>query len=472
MNILLINSNMLFPPVMPLGLAYVATAAREAGHRIKIVDLNFSENYKNDIANAVSNYSPQVLGISIRNIDNVTMIHSVYFLPKIKEIISYCRSISIAPIVLGGPGFSMMPKEIMQITSADYGIIGEGERAFVNLLTWISKGNKPKGVPGIIFRDENELVQTPAENMSSALLNELTIPARDLFDNARYLHDGGMGSIQTKRGCNQQCIYCTYPIIEGRKLRFRRPEKVVNEIEMLKQMGIDYLHFTDSTFNNPNDHAYAICNEMIQRKVSIQYTPYMTPFPPSKKLFYLLKQTGCDGITFGVDALSEKMLLRLKKGFKVAHVHQAARYCKEIDIPCSLNLLFGGPGETKKTVLESLENIDRIKPIASSTMIGIRCYPRTPLWKIACQEGVIACDSNTLEPFYYVSPSIDKEWLIETIRQYHEKHDNFYIPTSAKGVHTDDVVVEIFRQGFRGPFWEVAKELKKRATALTKETMN
>ena len=462
---------MLTPPVTPLGLAYVASAARDYGHNVNLVDLNFSENYKNDIKNAVSKCSPNVIGISIRNIDNVTMLHSVYFLPKIQEIISYCRNVSIAPIILGGPGFSMMPKEIMQATNADYGIIGEGEIALCNLLKCIQQKKRPHRIPGVIFKDKNKFVKTTPRNMSSEQLNELTMPARDLFDNARYLQDGGMGNIQTKRGCNHQCIYCTYPIIEGRKLRFRRPEKVVDEIEMLKQVGIDYLHFTDSTFNNPNDHAYAICNEMIRRKLSIQYTPYMTPFSPSKELFNLLKKTGCDGITFGVDALSEKMLLGLKKGFKVAHVHQAARYCKEVDIPCSLSLLFGGPGESKETVLESLENIEKIKPVASSAMVGIRCYPRTPLWEIARQEGVITSDSNMLEPFYYVSPSIDKEWLIETIQEYDEEHNDFFIPTSEKGMHTNDLVVQIYREGFRGPFWEVAKELKRRLAADNEQSI-
>ncbi|MCI5138927.1 MAG: hypothetical protein D3922_11060, partial [Candidatus Electrothrix sp. AR1] len=158
--------------------------------------------------------------------------------------------------------------------------------------------------------------------------------------------------------------------------------------------------------------------------------------------------------------------------FKIAHVHQASRYCREFDIPFSFNLLFGGPGETKETVQESLNNIERIRPVAVGAMIGIRCYPHTQLWNIACKEGLLSKDTNILEPFYYVSPTIDTEWLIETIREYHEKHDNFLVPTSAKGIHTDDLVVEIFRQGFRGPFWEVAKELKKRIAASTKETLN
>ncbi|WPD21010.1 MAG: lipid biosynthesis B12-binding/radical SAM protein [Candidatus Electrothrix scaldis] len=466
MNILLINSNMLIPPITPLGLAYVAAAVREAGHNVKLVDLNFSVNYKSDISNAVSEYQPDVIGISIRNIDNVTMIHSVYFLPKIKEIIAFCQDISVAPIVLGGPGFSMMPEEIMLETHADYGVIGEGEKAFINLLACIHKREKPKGLPGIIFSDEEQLVKLAPKNMSSAQLNQLSIPARDLFDNARYLHDGGMGNIQTKRGCNQQCIYCTYPVIEGKKLRFRSPEKVVNEIEILMQMGIDYLHFSDSTFNNPHEYAYAICDEMIKRKVFIQYTPYMSPSSPSKELFRLLKQTGCDGITFGVDTLSEKIVHSLKKGFKIEEVYQAALYCREFEIPFSLNLLFGGPGETKETAMESLSNIEKIKPVAAGAMVGIRCYPHTRLWKIACKERLIAKDTNLLEPFYYVSPSIDKDWLVETIKEYNEQHDNFFIPTSAKGLHTDDLVVQLFRDGFRGPFWKVANELKKRLATL------
>ncbi|MCW5202170.1 radical SAM protein [Desulfobulbus sp. US4] len=242
-------------------------------------------------------------------------------------------------------------------------------------------------------------------------------------------------------------------------------KKVVNEIEMLKEMGIDYLHFTDSTFNNPNDHAYAICNEMVQRKVSIQYTPYMSPFSPRKELFGLLKQTGCDGITFGVDTLSKNMLLNLKKGFKITDVYQAAHYCRKFDIPFSINLLFGGPGENKETVLETLKNIEKINPVAVGAMIGIRCYPRTQLWDIACKEGLISKDTNFLEPSYYVSPVLAKEWLIETIYEYNEKHDNFFIPTSAEGVHTDDLAVQIFRDGFRGPFWKVAEELQKRIGA-------
>ena len=87
MKVLLINSNMLTPPITPLGLAYVAMACREAGRNVSLLDLNFSRDPKADIEKAIIKYSPDVIGISIRNIDNVAMLHSVYYIPKIKEIV-------------------------------------------------------------------------------------------------------------------------------------------------------------------------------------------------------------------------------------------------------------------------------------------------------------------------------------------------------------------------------------------------
>lgn len=465
MKVLLINSNQLKPPITPLGLAYVAAAAMEAGHNVRLLDLNFSDNIEADIKKFITADPPDVIGISIRNIDNVTMIHSVYYIPKITEIVSCCKKASPAPVVLGGPGFSMMPMEILHHVQADFGVIGEGEKAFVQLLECINKKEIPSKIQGIIYLADGKIFANNPVNMTSSELNRLGLPARELLDNMRYLNDGGMGNIQTKRGCDQRCIYCTYPVIEGRKLRFRNPQNIVDEIETLKAMGIDYLHFSDSTFNNPNDHAFAMCREMVKRGVSIQYTPYMSPYAPSKELLSLAKQSGCDGITYGTDAVSEQMLVNLKKGFTVKDIEQSAQFCKELDIPFSLNLLFGGPGETKETVLESLNNIDRIQPIAAGAMIGIRCYPKTELWNIAVKENLITADTDILEPFYYVSPSIDKDWLLDTVTEYNRTHDNFFMPSSKKGIHTDNMVVEMFREGFRGPFWEVYKELMNRLKA-------
>jgi hypothetical protein len=114
--------------------------------------------------------------------------------------------------------------------------------------------------------------------------------------------------------------------------------------------------------------------------------------------------------------------------------------------------------------METLDNLDRMKPIAVGAMVGIRCFPQTKLSKIAIKQRFYKKDDNLLKPLYYVSPTVDKDWLVETIQKYADSHENFFIPTSKKGLHTDDLIVEIFRDGIRGPFWEIYKEFRRRMT--------
>ncbi|MBI3599858.1 MAG: cobalamin B12-binding domain-containing protein [Nitrospinae bacterium] len=466
MKVLLINSNLLKPPITPLGLAYLSSAVRNAGHDAAILDLNFSEDIRGDISKTISGFSPDVIGISIRNIDNATMLHSVYFIPTIKEIVTLCKEFTDAPIVLGGPGFSMMPAEILKELDVPYGIVGEGEIAFPDMLSCLNNGGEISKIGGAVYRSGDRVIKNRIKNIPSKELNSRPLPDRELLDNRRYLNDGGMGNIQTKRGCDRRCIYCTYPIIEGRKLRFRYPKNVADELEILiNKMGIDYLHFSDSTFNIPNEHAIAVCKEMVKRGIRVKWTPYMSPFLPSEELFTLVKKTGCDGIVFGADSVSETMLGNLEKEFSVSDINMASLICKELEIPFSLNLLFGGPGETKETVMETLDNLDRMKPIAVGAMIGVRCYANTKMAKIAREQKFYKKDDNLLRPLYYVSPTVDRDWLIDTIQQYANSHENFFIPTSKKGLHTDNLIVEIFRDGIRGPFWEIYKEFRKRAAA-------
>jgi radical SAM superfamily enzyme YgiQ (UPF0313 family) len=257
-----------------LGLAYLASAVKDSGHEVTILDLNFSDDIRGDVSKTIHNFSPDVIGISIRNIDNATMLHSVYFIPTIKEIVTLCKKFTDAPIILGGPGFSMMPVEILKELDVSYGIVGEGEIAFPNMLSCLNKGGEISKISGAVYRNGDRVIKNRIRNMPSQELDKIPLPDRDLLNNKRYLNDGGMGNIQTKRGCDRRCIYCTYPIIEGRKLRFRSPKKVVDEIEILiNQIDIDYLHFSDSTFNIPNEHAIAVCKEMIKRGIKIKWTP-------------------------------------------------------------------------------------------------------------------------------------------------------------------------------------------------------
>ncbi len=183
MKILLINSNLLKPPITPLGLAYVATATRETGHEVSILDLNFSDDVRGDITQTLHDHTPHVIGISMRNIDNVTMLHDFYFMLRIKEIVDFIREQTDVTIVFSGSGFSMMPVEIMEELNIPYGIVGEGEIAFPQLLDCIWKNSDISKVQGAAYWKRGKVALNKVRNMSSVDLDLLSLPARGFLDN-------------------------------------------------------------------------------------------------------------------------------------------------------------------------------------------------------------------------------------------------------------------------------------------------
>ena len=198
MRVLLISANkeILPDPVAPIGLAYVAAAIKKAGHNVSILDLCFSEAIEGVIRDEIKAYNPEVIGISIRNIDNVSYPNSISYISAIKNVVETCKGSSNAKIVLGGSGFTIMPEMLLNFLNADFGIIGEGEETFPELLEKIRNGNDFETIFGLIYRKENRIVKNPIRIIKD--LNSLSMPDRALLDNTRYLKDGGSGNIQTK----------------------------------------------------------------------------------------------------------------------------------------------------------------------------------------------------------------------------------------------------------------------------------
>jgi len=129
MKVLLISANteQINMPTLPLGLACVAAATRKAGHEVAYLDLMAQEDVQEVIKEAMEERSPDVVGISVRNIDDQVMDNPGFLLEQIKEVVGSCRSFSNAPIVLGGAGYSMYPESALEYLGADMGIQGEGE---------------------------------------------------------------------------------------------------------------------------------------------------------------------------------------------------------------------------------------------------------------------------------------------------------------------------------------------------------
>lgn len=436
-------------PVEPIGIAYVAASLIKAGHEVMLLDLCFEPDAAEALRRLPSGFKPSITGISIRNIDNLTYPKSVFYLPAIREAIGAVRSAHHGPIIAGGSGFSLFPHENLEYLGVDYGLIGEGEHSMVEFVRRIEKGEPLDGIPGLIGKGLGRF--SPAESITDFAVAS---PARELLDYSRYAEAGGMANVQTKRGCPFECVYCTYPFIEGGKLRLRDPESVVDEIERLnRDSRRDYFFFVDDIFNVPEGHAIGICEGIIKRRLDIRWACFCTPRGMTAGLLKAMKAAGCAAVEFGTDGGTDVTLEALGKGFTVAEVENAQRLCVQAGIEAAHYLILGGPGETKETLRETFDLMERIKPRAVIAMLGVRVYPGTKLKDLAMKEGIIEKGASLLEPVFYISGAV-KDSLVIDVRAYAAGRPNWVVPGLGirSGARLSRTLAQI---GKKGVMWDM-----------------
>jgi radical SAM superfamily enzyme YgiQ (UPF0313 family) len=456
MRILLISANRerMPAPVAPLGLAYIATALKAAGHDVRVIDLCFSADLQGDVLQSVENFSPDVIGISLRNLDNLTYPASLSYLPELEETVTIVRRRTTAPVVIGGSGFSVAPLPLMQRLNLDFGVVGEGEESMVQLVERLAHGAPLQGIPGLLIKGEDGF--TPPLSLVS-----FHAPDRGVLDNARYLQEGGMANLQTKRGCPFSCIYCTYPLLEGKRVRLRDVEEVVRELRDLQDNHrADYIYFVDDIFNYPPDYTVTLCREMVAQGVAARWTAFVNPRFLTAEITQWMAKAGCQGVEMGIDSGSSKILKSYGKGFGVEDIVRACQHCRELGLNFALYLLLGGPGEDERTLQETFDLMDRLAPTAVIIMQGIRIYPHTPLQEIAIQEDLLARADDLLEPRFYISPLIGPERLIELITGAAMGHRGWIVP--GLGINISRRLMEGIRKfGVRGPLWELAGRMRR-----------
>jgi len=449
MKVLLISPNVesLPDPVFPLGLAYIAACLKKNQIQYQVLDLCFVQDYEAAIESVITCFKPDIIGLSLRNLDNVSYPNYSSYLPFFRQVVQAVRRQSQGLIVVGGSGFSLMPETVFEYLGADLGIAGEGEVSFTRLINNLKGKRHAYGDtrPGILDRPP-EIVED---------LDALPMPDRSGFDNDAYLKWGGMGNIQTKRGCPFRCIYCTYPIIEGKNVRLRNPKLVCDEIEGMLEYGISDLFFVDNTFNYPIHHAQAICQEIISRKLPVTWSCYANPRFVTPELIELMHASGCTGLEFGSDAADQTMLVNLGKNFTVDDLSKASAICQQSGIPFCHNLLLGGPGETMNTVRQTLDAINDMAPTAVICMIGIRVFPKTRLSHIAMEEGMIGPEEDFLEEVFYLSPAIEDE-ILPFIEAFSRKNPTWIFPGLNINI-TVELQRKLRRFGIKGPLWEHMK---------------
>ncbi len=439
-------------PVFPIGLACLVPALSVAGHDLTVLDLCFAEEPIASLTDSLDSFAADAVLISIRNIDNVTWPATRSYLSRVKEVVHACKGRAVT--IVGGSGFSIMPLEVMNFLGADYGVVGEGEELLPRLLAAIADSGDVGALPGVVLPGATSFF--PPE-----LVTAISAPDRTLFDVASYNRLGGMANIQTKRGCPFSCIYCTYPLLDGHQIRLRPIADIISEIgDLVDRHGVNYLYFVDDIFNYPVDFAEKLCRAMQEAKLKVNWSAFINPdfLPPT--LLEAMIAAGCDALEFGTDSGSPTMLKNLRKSFTVGQVKEASRLCREYNVDFAHYILFGGPGENARTVLESFELMDEVAPTAVIAMTGIRIFPGTAIYAQAVAEGLINLTAPLLEPVFYLSPEVAST-LCELVRGEAVKRTNWVIP--GLEITVNDKMLEALRHfAVKGPLWRQVKRFARR----------
>lgn len=433
-------------PVFPLGLAYIAAAVRKAGYHPIVHDMNIEPD---GLEKTVRESNPEVVGLSLRNIDNVNILHQTRYDSELISVTERIRSVCSAPIVLGGSGFSLFPRQLLSSSQADYGIVGAGETSLVLLLDTLSSRATPLGIPGLVRKSFDEIIVTDQRNDSDALVVQ---PERSVSAAEFYSTRGGMLNIQTQRGCAYRCGYCTYPLIEGRTFRRFPPEKVCDDIERSISVGAKYFFVVDSVFNTSESHVVAVCEEILKRNIDIQWGCFLRPGNITRATMELMARAGLTHIEFGTDSLSDAVLDAYGKDFTFEDVYNTSRLAQRAKIRHAHFLIMGGPEENPATIDEALANAERISRTVFFPFSGMRIYPGTDLYKRALAEGVITSESDLLHPVFYFSPEITFEWLESRMKEFRVKKPNWVYGGPSPELRK--VMLRLRSKGVAGPLWE------------------
>ena len=458
MRVLLVSANRehLPDPIFPLGLAYIAAAVSKAGHEIDVADLCFGRHPLDELRAQVARFEPNVIGLSLRNVDNAAYPLTVDYLVLHREVVDVLHAASNATVVLGGSGFSILPDAYMQELDGDWGIAGEGERTFVALLRALEHGIDPSTIAGVVSPAAKVKTSSrvPIQPQRPQNWGEELRPLRDPFDYARYIRRGGTGNIQTKRGCVFKCSYCTYPLLEGNRFRARDAADVVDEIEKLQQdYGPHPIFFVDSILNFPRGHVEAICEEILLRKLDLRWSCYATPIKLDRHQAQLMAAAGCEGIELGTDAVDDEQLARLGKSFNAEIAERANRYCMEAGLKVCQTIIFGAPGETRESVSATCDALRNMTPTAVVAMTGVRLYPGTPLTMSLIKEGKINADDVGLLPTFYIDPAVS-DFLPEFLQQQAYETGNWVLPGLVDPIQP--VSQRLLRGlGIAGPLWRL-----------------
>jgi anaerobic magnesium-protoporphyrin IX monomethyl ester cyclase len=356
-------------------LILIGSMLQEMGHNISIIQMINDGVDILGIQERVREFKPDIVGITM----------NTYQTKSAREISSSIKKISKNILVVtGGPHPSALKLETFKnFPDIDVVVYGEGEGTFMEIVD----GKAFSEIKGICY---GEIMNPPRPFIQD--FDYIPTPNLDLIGGKGGLNRyhgpyprGPMPSmfIMASRGCFGKCKFCNTPVFWGSRVRTRKPEAIVNEIEWLhRNYGVKEIYFQDDTFNANKKWAETVLNLIIERGLNkeVSYRLCFRVNEPliTHKLLKLAKKANVWMIFYGTENGNQEMLKSMGKNIKIEEIERAFRMTHEVGIKTITSFLIGNIGETRETVYDSIALAKRLKPYVAGFSIAIP-FPDTAL---------------------------------------------------------------------------------------------
>ncbi len=363
-----------------LSISYLCSSLEVNGFHCKIFDAYFHSWSKKEVISRVKDYKPDVIGIT-------AMTHEVI---QASRIASQLKKQLKIPVVIGGPHVTALPERTLEeFPDFDYGIFGEGEKTFLELLKHLQQGTELKlsNIKGLVFRngEGNICINEQRLFLTSTELDALPYPAFHYYY-GKYpntLTDGQSYPMISSRGCPYHCAFCMKVL--GSKIRRRSAHNICREIEYaVSTYGIHKIDFLDDIFLSNSQETRNILQLMIEREIpkQIKWTALSRVNLVNPELIALAKKAGCYRLGLGIESGDNEILKAIGKGITVEQAKRAVRIIKEGGISSTTYFILGHPNETRQTIRKTVDL--SIELNTDITVVGLMVpYPGTKIFDMA-----------------------------------------------------------------------------------------
>jgi len=365
--------------VPPLGLAYIAAVLEKENYNVSILDVPALNLTKQETYEELKKIKPNIVGITCMSSTIRGTLEAAYLAKKIGAV-----------TVIGGSHIASCPEEILSYDFVDYGLIGEGEETFPQLVKAIEKKYSLKKIPGLVYKEKNKIKINPGFGFVKDL-DSLPLPAYHLLPIKKYnlviaLHP--MITMVSSRGCPGRCGFC-FKKPGDHNLRFRSPEKIVDEMEFLvKKYKIKEIVIADDNLTTSKQNIKKICQEILRRKLKFRWeAPTRIDFV-DLEILKLMKKAGCKRLRYGVESGDENILKLIRKGFTLDKIRQVFKWTKQAGIETFAYFIIGYVGETEETIKKTIEFAKELNP-DMLMFCAATPLPDTHLYNLAIEKGFV-----------------------------------------------------------------------------------